>query len=94
MTDASGIEKNVTEFSPTELAQMMSMEGKSDEEIMRQQAITLTSINERLKGIETSAVATLAKAVNPHIDDIQRTISRLGGILLQETRSLVTPISR
>lgn len=94
MTDASGKEKNVTEFSTTELEQMMSMEGKSDEEIMKQQAITLTSINEKLKGLQTSAEATLAKAVNPHIDDIQRTISRLGGILLKETRSLVTPISK
>ena len=93
MTDANGKEKNVSEFTADELEKMMSLEGKSDEEIMRQQALTLTSINEKIEGLQTSAVAELAKAVNPHIDEIQGVITSLGNTLLVETRNLVTPIS-
>ena len=69
ITDAQGNARTVggngkDAISTEELRKMQQFEGMSDEEIMKQQALTLTSIDEKLKGAETSTGAAVAKGVN------------------------------
>ncbi len=92
MTDANGKERDVTSFSPDEIETMMSLQNMSDEEIMKQQALTLTSINERLKGLETSTVAELANGVNPNLNTIQNLINDFGPKIIQEAHNLAPKI--
>lgn len=92
MTDANGKERDVTSFSPDEIEKMMSLQNMSDEEIMKQQALTLTSINEKLAGLETSAVAELAKGVNQNLDKIYNLINDFGPKIIQEAQNLAPKI--
>ncbi len=92
MTDANGKERDVTSFSPDEIEKMMSLQNMSDEEIMKQQALTLTSINEKLAGLETSAVAELAKGVNQNLDRIYNLINDFGPKIIQEAQNLAPKI--
>lgn len=92
MTDANGKERDVTSFSPDEIEKMMSLQNMSDEEIMKQQALTLTSINEKLTGLETSSVAELAKGVNQNLDRIYNLINDFGPKIIQEAQNLAPKI--
>lgn len=88
MTDMSGNAKDVNSFSKKELQEMMSFEGRSDEEIMKTQAIALTSINEQLIGLQTSTVAALAKDSVKRIGDIQKLIGQFGGQVITQAKEI------
>lgn len=92
MTDENGIEKDVSGFTQNELNKMMSLNNKSDEEIMEQQALTLTSINEKLEGKENSLIATLAEGVNGSIEKINTLIEEFAPEILKEAQKLAPKI--
>lgn len=69
ITDSHGNERTVggngaNSISADELKKMQYFEGMSDEEIMKQQALTLTSIEEKLTGAGTSLGASVARGIN------------------------------
>lgn len=88
MTDLNGKSKEVGAFTPQELQELMSFEGKSDEELMKTQAIQLTSINEQLIGLQTSVVASLAKDSVKHTANIQNLIREFGGQILTKAQEI------
>lgn len=92
MTDENGIEKDVSGFTQNELNKMMSFQNMSDEDIMKQQALTLTSINERLEGKETSIIATLAEGVNGSIEKINALIEEFAPEILKQAQELAPKI--
>lgn len=94
MTDMSGKARDVNSFSQKELQEMMSFEGKSDEEIMKTQALTLTSINEQLIGLETSTVAALAKDSVKRIGEIQKLIGNFGGQVIAQAKEIGPAIAK
>lgn len=79
ITDASGKERTVggngsDAITEGELKQMQQFTGMSDEEIMQQQALTLTNINEQIEGIKTSLSGEGARALTPALNNLQSTL--------------------
>lgn len=60
------------------LEEMMKYEGMSDRDIMEENAQTLTSINEKLKGIGESIAALFAKFLNGLFPDLVKDVGDLG----------------
>ena len=89
MTDMNGKEQDVdTLVQNGQLDQMMSMENKSDEQIMRDQAMQLTSINEKLEGLETSSIASLAKSMNAELPKIMELIETFAPTIIEQAENL------
>lgn len=89
MTDMNGKEQDVdTLVQNGQLDQMMSMENKSDEQIMRDQAMQLTSINEKLEGLETSSIAALAKSMNAELPKIMDLIETFAPTIIEQAEIL------
>lgn len=65
-------------ISKAVLDEMMKYEGKSDRDIMEENAKSLTSINEQLIGIKDSIIAMFAKFVQGMFPDIQVDIKNFG----------------
>lgn len=97
--DASGREqltvngKNINEITEKEWADMMSMEGKSDSEIMKEQALHLTSIDEQLTGFKDSIIAKIAEPFNKHMGELQGAVSKIGAKILAEIEKIQPNIS-
>ena len=65
-------------ISKAVLDEMMKYEGKSDRDIMEENAKSLTSINEQLIGIKDSIIAMFAKFVQGMFPDMQVDIKNFG----------------
>ena len=97
--DANGREqltvngKNINEISEKEWSNMMSMEGKSDSDIMKDQAIHLQSIDETIQGYENSLIATFAQPFNKSIGELQGAVRKIGDDILAEAKKLQPNIS-
>lgn len=95
MTDLQGREQDVdTLVKNGDLDKMMSLEGKSDEEIMRTQAATLTSINEKIEGLQTSALANMAASINEKLPNIYQMLEKFGPEIIDMAGELGTKIAK
>lgn len=85
MTDLNGQEQDVdTLVQNGQLDKMMSLEGKSEDEIMRDQALTLTSIKEAIEGFQTSFTATVAEPMVKNVDLIYGLVNNVGNWLIDD----------
>ena len=98
MIDSSGIERNMeyyqTEEGKKELDKMTALNGMSDEEIMKQQALSLTSIDEKIKGIMTSISGIFAKTLSPILPKIQEFVGDIGKTLIQYSGPIAENVKR
>ena len=74
------------------LEEISKFEGMSDSDIMQQQALSLTSIDEKLAGLETSIVAEFAKGANKAIPNMETAINKFGSGVLKEVKELAPKI--
>ena len=82
MTDSKYRERNVNDLASSgELSQMMSMSKMSDEDFVRSQAMSLTSIQETVKGIETAITADAAKSFQKVLPQMQSSVKGIGANL-------------
>lgn len=56
--------------NPNKLKEMMSFEGKSDTDILRDQAMTLTSIDEKISGASAAISASFAEGISGYLGPI------------------------
>ena len=79
MTDSKYRERNVNDLASSgELSQMMSMSKMSDEDFVRSQAMSLTSIQETVEGIKTAITADAAKSFQKVLPQMQRSVLGIG----------------
>lgn len=86
MNDVNG---NKVDISKGELTQgiideMTKFEGMSDSELMKQQAQSLVSINEKIDGFFTTLSAGVAEALQPYLDKVFKLIDEYGGQILDK----------
>lgn len=81
-TDIKGKEHNLGTEGITDevLKEMMKYEGKSDRDIMEENARNLTSINEILTGIKTSITAMFAKFIEGMFPQFQGDLKKFGEV--------------
>ena len=81
-TDTKGKEHNLGTEGITDevLKEMMKYEGKSDRDIMEENARNLTSINEILTGIKTSITAMFAKFIEGMFPQFQGDLKKFGEV--------------
>lgn len=85
-TDIKGKEHNLGTEGITDevLKEMMKYEGKSDRDIMEENARSLTSINEILTGIKTSITAMFAKFIEGLFPNLQGDLKKFGELAKQK----------
>ena len=66
------------------LKEMMKFTNVDDSELMRQQALSLTSIDERTTGWETSFFATIAEKINNFLPQIENIVNYIGEFATSE----------
>lgn len=85
-TDANGKETELSangKIDESVLKEMMQFEGKSDREIMEEQAKNLISINDMLDGIQTSVSGFIAKHIQEYLPQIQEFLKKVGAKLIE-----------
>ena len=85
-TDSNGKETELSangKIDESVLKEMMQFEGKTDSEIMKEQARSLISINGMLEGIQTSVSGFIAKHVQEYLPQIQEFLRKVGAKLVE-----------
>ena len=70
--------KNIKDFTDKEWDEMIRIGNMSDEEIMKEQAMRLTSIDEQISGASASVAAGFADGLKEYMPGIQQKIKDLG----------------
>ena len=70
--------KNIKDFTDKEWDEMLRIGNMSDEEIMKEQALRLTSIDEQISGASASVAAGFAEGLEKYMPGIQQKIKDLG----------------
>jgi hypothetical protein len=86
INDASGNKHDISSGKLPEnmLKEMMKFTNMDDSELMRQQALSLTSIDETVKGYKTSFTATIAEPIIKKAEEIQTAIKGWGDMAIQK----------
>ena len=86
MNDLNGNKVDISngELTNEILEQMQKFDNMDEKEIMQQQALSLTSIDEQFKGYQTSFTATVAEPLMRKIDDVKSIIDYVGGFLVTD----------
>ena len=94
MRDVSGNEHDLSkeQLSPKLLEELSKFDNMSELDIMKEQAQTLTSIQELAQGYQTSMEAALAKGVQPYLKTVEKYIKAIGDDLLKDIMPKVTEI--
>lgn len=93
MTDSSGQEHDISKgMDKTLIAEMMKYDGMDEKALMESQARDLSSINEELKGIGDSILASFAKALQPILDLFMPQMDNLGNIFMKIAKPLAEAI--
>ena len=99
LTTSNGKEMKVSDLQRTEegrreLQTMRSLSKMTDEEIMEQQAKTLISIDEQIKGIMTSLSGEFAKKLQDHIPKIQEYLKKTGNWLIENAKPIADNVGK
>ena len=86
MNDVNGnpIDVSNGELTPELIEEMKKFDNTTEKDLMAQQAKSLTSIEERIKGFETSFSAAIAESVNNQIPLLERIIDLIGGAAIDK----------
>ena len=86
INDASGNKHDISsgKLSDNMLQEMMKFTNMDDSELMRQQALSLTSIDERITGWETSFFATIADKISNFLPQIENIVNYIGEFATSE----------
>ena len=95
MRDVSGNEHDLSkeQLSSKILEELSKFDNMSELDIMKEQAQTLTSIQELAQGYQTSMEAALAKGVQPYLKTVEKYIKAIGDSLLQDIMPRVNEIT-
>ena len=89
INDINGKPIDVTNGLPRGLMEELTKyEGMSDTDIMKKQASTLVSIDDKLKGLETSTVAKLAQGASTTLEGINKLLTNTGTEILNKIDEL------
>ena len=82
-TDTKGNEHNINRegVNGALLDEMRKFSNMSDKDILVEQSMQLTSIDEGIKGAATSVVAAFAKGIDKHLPDMRKQIQSIGNFL-------------
>lgn len=96
ITGANGEPIDITQgkLSSNLIQELSKYENKSDRDIMEIQAKSLTSIDEKLKGLDTSAVAKLAKGASSSIEGINKLLKNTGDAILEQVDKIAKHINK
>ena len=87
MNDVNGNSKEVSQMSPAEIADMMRLANMDEKDLLKNQAMTMTSIQEKIDGIGTSIIAKLAQGFNEAVPKISRLLEIYGPKLVSLAES-------
>ena len=92
INDASGNKHDISsgKLSDNMLQEMMKFTNMDESELMRQQALSLTSIEEEVKGYKTSFKATIAEPIIKKAEEIQVLIKGWGDMAIDK---IAVPLS-
>lgn len=96
-TDSKGKETELSangKIDESVLKEMMQFEGKSDREIMEEQAKNLISINDMLDGIQTSVSGFIARHIQDYLPQIQEFLRKVGNKLTEVLPPIVDNLAK
>ena len=96
ITDASGNKRDMNYLvnHKESFNELYQFDNKSDKEILQEQSSSLTSINDKLKGIETATASAIAKEFSPIINKVNAFLASDGPKIAKGIIDIVGTVGR